>query len=306
MKRQIEQLISPSKLFSIGLFSALTSISLGLLSTTTVSAQKRTSTKKVVNKKKSVEKKKAIPQVDVRKEPITSISNICIPRPSNNVILLQVDKNLILTVSSKTVVESKVIANAVPLASLDRALSGIDKSSVITVKPDPNLSFDSVANFLRRVRQVIETCVNVEASTRTDDQFAYILPEPKYQNEVNVKPNPLTLVAQLDESGALFLNNEEYGSIGDPMKMTDILKQIFKARAENGVFRENSSEIETTVFVKSAKSRRFGDVIRFVDALKESGASPIGLQIDDLEDSTVELRMEMTPQRLKKPNDRRN
>ena len=43
-------------------------------------------------------------------------------------------------------------------------------------------------------------------------------------------------------------------------------------------------KIEKTVFIKSPKSVRYGDVVRVIDAAKEAGASPIGLQIDDLQD----------------------
>jgi biopolymer transport protein ExbD len=50
------------------------------------------------------------------------------------------------------------------------------------------------------------------------------------------------------------------------------------------VFREGTNEVEKTVFIKSPKSVRYGDVIKVIDAAKMVGASPIGLQIDDLTD----------------------
>ena len=62
------------------------------------------------------------------------------------------------------------------------------------------------------------------------------------------------------------------------------LQEIFKQRENNGVFRENSNEIEKTIFIKSPKSLRYGDVVKVIDAAKGAGASPIGLQVDDLTD----------------------
>ena len=60
------------------------------------------------------------------------------------------------------------------------------------------------------------------------------------------------------------------------------LQEIFKARESNGVFREGTNEIEKTIFIKSPTSVRYGDVVKVIDAAKMAGASPIGLQIDDL------------------------
>jgi biopolymer transport protein ExbD len=38
------------------------------------------------------------------------------------------------------------------------------------------------------------------------------------------------------------------------------------------------------LFIKSPRSIRYGDVVKVIDAVKVAGASPIGLQIDDLSD----------------------
>lgn len=107
--------------------------------------------------------------------------------------------------------------------------------------------------------------------------------EPKNQQQQNVKPNPLTLVIAISrETRGITLNNENAGNIDDPTALTGKLADIFKQRTDNGVFRENSNEIEKTVFIKSPTSVRYGDVVRVIDAAKLAGAQPIGLQIDDL------------------------
>ncbi len=109
--------------------------------------------------------------------------------------------------------------------------------------------------------------------------------EPKNQQNLDVKPNPLTLVIGINNSTkGVTLNNEAAGDVSDASALTSKLQEIFKQRENNGVFRENSNEIEKTVFIKSPKSMRYGDVVKVIDAAKLAGASPIGLQVDDLTD----------------------
>ena len=109
--------------------------------------------------------------------------------------------------------------------------------------------------------------------------------EPKDQPQVNVKPNPLTLVVAINkDTKAITLNNEAFGDVSDTDKLRDRLTEIFRDRTNNGVFREGTNEIEKTIFIKSPKAVRYGDVVRVIDAAKQAGASPIGLQIDDLQD----------------------
>lgn len=108
--------------------------------------------------------------------------------------------------------------------------------------------------------------------------------EPKeLQQNLEVKPNPLTLVISINRATrAIALNNEPTGSIDEPEQLTGKLSEIFKQREINDVRRENSNEIEKTVFIKSPTSVRYGDVVKIIDAAKMAGAEPIGLQIDDL------------------------
>ena len=107
--------------------------------------------------------------------------------------------------------------------------------------------------------------------------------EPKDQPQQDVKPNPLTLVVAINrETRSITLNNESAGSVDDPTALTAKLTDIFNQRTTNGVFREGSNEVEKTIFVKSPTLVKYGDVVKVIDAAKMAGASPIGLQIDDL------------------------
>ena len=107
--------------------------------------------------------------------------------------------------------------------------------------------------------------------------------EPKNEQQLDVKPNPLTLVIAINrENRAISLNNESAGSVDDPTALTAKLTDIFNQRTTNGVFREGTNEVERTVFLKSPTLVKYGDVVKVIDAAKMAGASPIGLQIDDL------------------------
>lgn len=114
---------------------------------------------------------------------------------------------------------------------------------------------------------------------------AKIPAEPKNQQQVDIKPNPLTLVVAVNkDTKAITLNNEPFGDVTDTEKLENKLREVFTQREQNGTIREGTNEVEKTVFIKSPKSVRYGDVVKVIDAVKKVGASPIGLQIDDLTD----------------------
>lgn len=107
--------------------------------------------------------------------------------------------------------------------------------------------------------------------------------EPKDQPQQEALPNPLTLVVAINkDTKGLTLNNQPVGDVSDASALTSKLEEIFKDRETNGVYRENTNEIEKTIFIKSPTTVRYGDVVRVIDAAKMAKASPIGLQIDDL------------------------
>jgi biopolymer transport protein ExbD len=107
--------------------------------------------------------------------------------------------------------------------------------------------------------------------------------EPKNEQQLDVKPNPLTLVVAINrENRNISLNNESAGSVDDPTSLTAKLTEIFAQRTTNGVFREGTNEVEKTIFIKSPTLVKYGDVVKVIDAAKQAGASPIGLQVDDL------------------------
>lgn len=108
--------------------------------------------------------------------------------------------------------------------------------------------------------------------------------EPKPDDvQAPAKPNPLTLVVTVDKSNmGVALNNEAAGDTSDTSLLTTKLQEIFKQRENNLVFREGTNEVEKTVFIKSPRSIKYGDVVRVIDAVKLAGSDRVGLQVDDL------------------------
>lgn len=97
----------------------------------------------------------------------------------------------------------------------------------------------------------------------------------------------------MNSDSTLKLNKEtNLGSVQEPEKLIAALAEIFRARAENRVYAENSAtdaalseaeKIERTVFIKAPRAADYGSVAKVIDAVKTAGANPISLQIDDLD-----------------------
>jgi biopolymer transport protein ExbD len=69
------------------------------------------------------------------------------------------------------------------------------------------------------------------------------------------------------------------------------LAAVFKERKETRAYKvsmearsdvKDDDRIEKTVFVKAPRATKYGDVVKVIDAIKGAGASPVGLQVDDL------------------------
>ena len=90
------------------------------------------------------------------------------------------------------------------------------------------------------------------------------------------------LIITLEKDGYIKINYETYGNLSDPRPLIGKLREIFRYREENGVIAEKTHQPVKAVMLKALRSSKYGDVTKVVDALKESGADPIVLQIDYL------------------------
>ena len=130
----------------------------------------------------------------------------------------------------------------------------------------------------------------IVSPVKPTDFKAKIPQEPK--NTANINANPDTLVVSINADSTLRLNMEnDVGSVQNAEKLTERFIEIFRERKENRVYAEDKAtrtdlpedeKIQKTVFIKAPRSLDYGSVVKIVDAVKIAGASPISLQIDDL------------------------
>jgi biopolymer transport protein ExbD len=123
---------------------------------------------------------------------------------------------------------------------------------------------------------------------------ANVPPEPtEDEKEFEFEPNPNALIVIFDTSARTVTLNQDViqgATVDGPegsqplLALTQRLENIFSERSKQGILRSDGSGVEKTVFVRGAKEVKYGDIVKIIDAIKLSGAEPIGLQIDDLSD----------------------
>ena len=124
-------------------------------------------------------------------------------------------------------------------------------------------------------------------------RFKADIPTQRDPNEdlSHLKPNPLTLVVSISPDLQIKLNQDSMGSVNDTGPLSQRLVQLFKERLQTHAYRpdmatrtdvKDEERIEKTVFVKAPRAAKYGDVVKVIDAIKGAGATPVGLQVDDL------------------------
>lgn len=124
-------------------------------------------------------------------------------------------------------------------------------------------------------------------------RFKADIPTQRDPNEdlSKLKPNPLTLVVSISPDLQVKLNADSVGSVNDTGALSQRLVQVFQQRKEQRAYKVGmearqdipiEERIEKTVFVKAPRAAKYGDVVKVIDAIKGAGASPVGLQVDDL------------------------
>jgi biopolymer transport protein ExbD len=108
----------------------------------------------------------------------------------------------------------------------------------------------------------------------------------------DIDPNPNTLVVTIKMDRTIMLNRiDNVGSVSDTSKLSMMLVDLFQKRKQSHDYRYELRDrtdlpedvrIQKTVFIKAPSSIPYADVIRVLDGIKGAGASPVGLQIDDL------------------------
>lgn len=114
----------------------------------------------------------------------------------------------------------------------------------------------------------------------------------KPDDDQPLPPNPKALIVTIKPDRTLMLNREsDMGTVYDTSKLAIRLYDVFQLRFQNHVYRDelrdradlpDSVRIERTVFIKAPQMISYADVVRVLDAIKGAGATPVGLQIDNL------------------------
>lgn len=114
-------------------------------------------------------------------------------------------------------------------------------------------------------------------------------PDKTLPVEANIK----ALLVTIKQDRTLMLNGlTDMGSVDDTTKLRETLAELFEKRRENHLYRDEmigrpdvpeDLRIERTVFIRAPRSITYGEVARVVDGVKGSGATPLGLAIDDLD-----------------------
>jgi biopolymer transport protein ExbD len=146
----------------------------------------------------------------------------------------------------------------------------------VMVRVAPELDIKTVIDLLKVARNG-SAKLSVEI---TEHSFLLVPPEPPDRVELEVKPNPLFLLAAFDDKGLITLNNEASGSLKDLSIIGSKLKQVFKEREENGVFRENTNEIEKSVFLRAPESASFSHLASLANAISSIGGDRLWLAIE--------------------------
>jgi len=119
--------------------------------------------------------------------------------------------------------------------------------------------------------------------------------------ESHARSNPATrLDIDIRPDQAIWSNSDlslklngltEMGSVNDTAKLSMTLSNLFQQRKQNHDYKyelrdradlPDDVRIEKTVFIKAPRALPYADVVLVLDSIKGAGASPIGLQIDDL------------------------
>lgn len=193
---------------------------------------------------------------------------------------ITIDKDKTVLIEVLTGYEQQNLDNGQLNKALSEYLSMQSRKPVgpkITIRPDESLDLKTVLDVVKAVRVSDSADVSIEMG---NGESIGVPVDPRFIRVHDVRPNPLFLLAVLDEKKGITLNNEEYGNLADPSRLKVRLREIFNARENNGVFRPGSNEVEKTVNVKMPSTAKFTDLINFVKALEYVGAGPLVLQVD--------------------------
>ena len=157
---------------------------------------------------------------------------------------------------------------------------------VSAVRSKPSINVTPLIDVL-----LVMLIIFMVAAPLKPERFLTKVPSQPDRN-IPMDPGDLTLVVTINSDRSLMLNrNTDMGSVYDPSKLCTMLADVLQRRRQNHAYKyefrdrpdlPDEIRIEKTVFIKAPRALPYADVVRVLDGIKGAGASPIGLQIDDL------------------------
>jgi biopolymer transport protein ExbD len=147
---------------------------------------------------------------------------------------------------------------------------------VVVVHAVSDTTYGSILKFVAPLRRNGQNLIKIATN---DGQF--IVVPGKRKPGLEIKPDPTTLVVSVNGSGDIALNNEPRGNLIGLSVLEKKLREVFKAREENGVFRSGTNDIETTVWLELSDTTSFGDILQLDSVIRRAGSDRVGLAVED-------------------------
>lgn len=158
---------------------------------------------------------------------------------------------------------------------------------VSTSQARPNINVTPLIDVL-----LVMLIIFMVAAPLKPSRFLTKIPSPPEPLPPDVQAPIDSLVVTIKADRTLMLNGlNDMGSVYDTSKLSATLFELFQKRLANHAYRwdlrdrtdlADTLRIQRTVFIKAPRALPYADVVLVLDSLKGAGASPIGLQIDDL------------------------
>ncbi|HKS28155.1 MAG TPA: biopolymer transporter ExbD [Pyrinomonadaceae bacterium] len=114
-------------------------------------------------------------------------------------------------------------------------------------------------------------------------RFKALIPTPPKEEQTQATAFELNLRVDIAKDLKMQLNGQDMGTVNDTGQLSTTLAGIFQQRKDRNQINPATGELYKTVFIKAPKSVKYGEVVKVIDAVKGAGASPVGLQVDALD-----------------------
>jgi len=111
----------------------------------------------------------------------------------------------------------------------------------------------------------------------------FLFPQVEIPNPLPNLPYDQNLIfVSVAENGKIKFNgSEDMRSVSDTDYLKSYLAEIFLQREKDGMYEPGNRKVYKAVGIKTAHSVKYGDFMKVVSAIEESGADPIVLLFDD-------------------------